>query len=291
MDIRPLDTYNDIDEVLALLSSSLTHPGQKDWFEWKHIANPFGASEGIVAVDNEKIIGVRLFMNWEFKQGHKIIHALRPVDTVTHPDARGKGIFKELNLKGVSIFNAGNDKIIFNTPNANSLPGNLKMGWVKLRQSFTYCYFAINLLKKTRTLKEHLNFDELNFSSQFSEFIQTNKSRTFFSWRYKDKKYKIVSFVDDPNSFLVYQLLCIKGLKVLAVKDYCGAPEDFTSLVTSVAKLNKIYIGHCVDYPSIFSVEGFSKFKRGSSVVVYKGPEIYREATWQFSPGDLEGIL
>lgn len=291
MDIRTLDAEKDIDEVLTLLSSSLTHPGQKDWFEWKHLSNPFGASDGLVAVDNNKIVGVRLFMNWEFKQGSNTIFALRPVDTATHPDARGKGIFKELTLKGLSIYNSANDKVIFNTPNSNSLPGYLKMGWRKLGQSFSYSYFLINILKRTRSIREHINFDGLDVDRAPSELIQTNKTRAFLNWRYQDKRYKIASFSDDLNSFLVYQLLLIKGLKVLAIKDYCGASVNFMPLVTSLAKQNNIFIGYCVNLPSLFSVEGISKLKRGNSIVVYKGPEIFRDATWQFSPGDLEGIL
>jgi predicted acetyltransferase len=54
---------------------------------------------------------------------------VRAVDTATHPDHQGKGIFKRLTLALVDQGKAQGWNFVFNTPNKNSMPGYLKMGW------------------------------------------------------------------------------------------------------------------------------------------------------------------
>jgi hypothetical protein len=51
------------------------------------------------------------------------------VDTATDPAFQGRGIFSRLTLHGIDELRAEGVGLIFNTPNAKSLPGYLKMGW------------------------------------------------------------------------------------------------------------------------------------------------------------------
>ena len=53
---------------------------------------------------------------------------LRAVDTATHPDHRGIGIFSMLTDQALHELR-GQAELVFNTPNGRSLPGYLKMGW------------------------------------------------------------------------------------------------------------------------------------------------------------------
>lgn len=101
-------------------------------FAWKHRDNPFGPSPGWVAVDEEGVVGVRLFMRWNFSCGDRAIQAVRAVDTATHPRARGLGVFRALTLRGVEEMKAQGMDWVFNTPNDQSLKGYLSMGWRRL---------------------------------------------------------------------------------------------------------------------------------------------------------------
>ena len=56
-------------------------------------------------------------------------HAARAVDTATDPDFQGRGIFTRLTLEALDALPADGVDMVFNTPNAQSLPGYLKMGW------------------------------------------------------------------------------------------------------------------------------------------------------------------
>jgi GNAT superfamily N-acetyltransferase len=129
--IRP---YEDADEeaLLGLLETSMgggpTGSRTRDFFRWKHIDNPFGRSHMILATAGAELVGLRAFMRWEFRAGERRLHAVRAVDTATHPDWRGQGIFLRLTLAALDDL-AGTTDFVFNTPNDKSLPGYLKMGW------------------------------------------------------------------------------------------------------------------------------------------------------------------
>ncbi len=57
------------------------------------------------------------------------LRAVRAVDTATHPDHQGKGIFTKLTLGAIPDLDDDGVDLIFNTPNDKSRPGYLKMGW------------------------------------------------------------------------------------------------------------------------------------------------------------------
>jgi hypothetical protein len=75
-----------------------------------------------------QVIGLRAFMRWRFVAGGRFLRSVRAVDTVTHPDHQGKGVFSRLTRHAVEKLRGETD-FIFNTPNPMSLPGYLKMGW------------------------------------------------------------------------------------------------------------------------------------------------------------------
>jgi GNAT superfamily N-acetyltransferase len=134
IDIR---AYRDEDEsaVLALLDESLGGgpAGRRppEFFRWKHHRSPFGRSYAILAEREGRILGFRTFMRWRFVFDGTRVNAVRAVDTATHPDAQGQGIFSRLTLAALEDLRADTD-VVFNTPNEKSLPGYLKMGWQRV---------------------------------------------------------------------------------------------------------------------------------------------------------------
>jgi GNAT superfamily N-acetyltransferase len=123
---------NDEAEVLDLLAATLGGgpAGRRppEYFRWKHQENPFGRSYMLLAEADGRIVGLRAFMRWRFQSGNRVVRAVRAVDTATHPDYQGRGIFSRLTREAVEELRDQAD-LIFNTPNEKSLPGYLKMGW------------------------------------------------------------------------------------------------------------------------------------------------------------------
>ncbi len=132
LDVRPVGP-DDRDEVLALLAASLgwvDDPRLAGFFAWKHDENPFGPSPGLVALDGSRIVGFRTFLRWEFVDRTGAVHrAVRAVDTATAAEYRGRGIFRGLTLRALDDLAADGVDFVFNTPNDQSRPGYLTMGW------------------------------------------------------------------------------------------------------------------------------------------------------------------
>lgn len=103
----------------------------EEFFAWKHDQNPFGESPAWLAVTPDgALAGLRVLMRWRFRTPDGAeISAVRAVDTATHPDWQGKGIFRRLTLGALDELGEAGLDVVFNTPNDQSRPGYLKMGW------------------------------------------------------------------------------------------------------------------------------------------------------------------
>lgn len=149
-----LATPADRPAIVPLLAAALGReddPRFEQLYAWKHEENAFGPSPTWVAVDGDRLAGIRAFMRWEFvgPGGSRSVgtpggspsrgttgarlRAVRAVDTATHPDYQGRGIFTRLTRLGLGEL-AGDEApgpvdFVFNTPNDQSRPGYLKMEW------------------------------------------------------------------------------------------------------------------------------------------------------------------
>lgn len=212
-DIRPYQPATDEDAVLALLQHSLGGGpvGQRTvaFFRWKHEQNPFGASRAFVADADGEIVGFRTFMRWRWRTAHRTFEAVRAVDTATHPDHQGQGIFKTLTLGAVDGIR-GEIDLIFNTPNENSRPGYLKMGWTQVGTVPIAIrpVRPLRLARGFRRIKEERSAEPiacalpsaasaafpaddevaelLAAAHQPDELLATDRSAAYLRWRYAD---------------------------------------------------------------------------------------------------------
>ena len=123
--------------ILALLRDTMGWAADgtdQEFFWWKHRENPFGPSPAWVAMDGTRVAGYRTLLRWRFiTSAGKPVSAVRAVDTATDPAYRGQGIFRRLTLDAVADLTRAGDAFVFNTPNDNSRPGYLSMGWSAVR--------------------------------------------------------------------------------------------------------------------------------------------------------------
>ncbi len=133
MEIR-LAKEGDIPEIVSLLKLGLGEsllPKSEIYWRWKHVDNPFGKSLVLLAIDKNKIVGIRTFMRWKWRSGDDVIEAVRGVDTVVHPDYQGNGMFGKLTLALIDHCRENAYGLLFSTPNKKSKRGYTKLGWAE----------------------------------------------------------------------------------------------------------------------------------------------------------------
>jgi GNAT superfamily N-acetyltransferase len=135
--VRPAEPGDDA-AVIPMLRAALgkaDDPHYEAFLHWKHRENAFGESPAWVALHEDRVVGYRTFLRWRFldEKDHEV-RAVRAVDTATDPEYQGLGIFRRLTLRGVAELTLAGDGIVFNTPNDQSRPGYLKMGWSVARR-------------------------------------------------------------------------------------------------------------------------------------------------------------
>lgn len=202
---------SDIPAIIELLKVSLGEsliPKSEALWNWKHVQNPFGKSPVLVAEENGAIIGVRAFLRWEFFQEGKIIKSCRAVDTATHPEHQGKGIFKRLTLELIEEIKKDGMVAVFNTPNSKSTPGYLKMGWEKWGNLPLKLNFHVG--KKGKGLQMDSDWTGISDLIQKIELmpqgelsVGTRIVKDYLNWRYRDSPLFPYHYLSDGSSYLL----------------------------------------------------------------------------------------
>ncbi|WP_121356715.1 GNAT family N-acetyltransferase [Flavisolibacter nicotianae] len=223
MNIRPARP-SDKPAMIRLLSQSLGDdviPQSEDFWTWKHEQNPFGPSYVLLAEEDGVIVGLRAFMKWKWQLNDTTFDAIRAVDTATHPDFQGRGIFKKLTMNLVETCRRDGVHFIFNTPNEKSKPGYLKMGWVeqgkmplklKIRKPLAVVYSRLVRNGKTIDKSEDPSppqewradvLDLLKGYVQKAVYLTTAISPAYIAWRYADNPLFRYNYFTDGKSYLL----------------------------------------------------------------------------------------
>lgn len=239
MEIRKAD-FSDIPQIVKLLKESLGDelPVSEEIWRYKHVNNPFGQSIVLLAEEDGRMAGVRAFMRWRWQKGTKNYSCLRAVDTATHPNFRGRGVFKKLTLQAVEIAKKEGDHFIFNTPNDQSRPGYLKMGWktagkinVGLKPAFNSFWKIWEKDKDYSSFKAVPINDIDNLLIDWnSRLIKENKlftpkSAEYLQWRYENNPLQEYEIHVEDDLFMAGCLRKKKGLKELRIVELITSGE------------------------------------------------------------------
>lgn len=314
MNIREA-TVSDIPEIISVLKASLGEedlPLSREIWNYKHIHNPFGKSLVLIAVEDERIVGVRAFMRWKWQMGNTDFSAVRAVDTATHPDFQGKGIFKKLTMEAVGLSINYGDNFVFNTPNNNSRPGYLKMGWrnsgiIKVGikpawRSFFKVYSANpDYIITKKSSEAELNFLSHSWNLKLSakKKLFTPKSANYLSWRYENNPLQQYQVYADENVYLAGYVKQRKKVKELRIAEcITGQYSNNKEVIKEIIKIWEKKFG-----VQITTFSGEMKALSALSLNSRIGPiltvrelklslqdqtDIYNIDNWAYSLGDLE---
>lgn len=305
----------DIPEIVQILKLSLgvtDFPVSEEVWNFKHLINPFGESLVLLALEDEKIIGVRAFMKWQWQTKQKTFTAYRAVDTATHPEHRGKGIFKKLTLKAVDIAKEDGDNFIFNTPNEASRPGYLKMGWepagkirVGLRPSMNSFWKADNKSKKYQVERKVSSEGIKELCKAWNEKVAgkgkifTPKNPNYLSWRYEKNPLQEYEVFIDHDLYMAGYIKLRKGLRELRLSECIFHPNAQTN--KKIKKIINLWSSRFGVHVISFSPElldlGFLVIKGNFGPILTvkelnldddANVKVFDVENWAYSLGDLE---
>jgi GNAT superfamily N-acetyltransferase len=226
-DIRTL-APEDVEPVLGMLNQTFNTSFDQEWVEWKHRRGPWGPSPGWVAHDDRGLVGVRLFLPWRLTESDRVHRALRPCDTVTASRARGRGVFRALTEHAVRSVEAEAD-LLFNTPNPNSRPGYLKMGFVEGG-------VVDQRVGLVRPRKVDVSGRPVPPASESG--LRTQLDSSFLTWRYEDcptTQYWLFGLPRESGNGLVCRLRRWKGMRLMVVSEVWGDVRQRASLLAGAA--------------------------------------------------------
>lgn len=257
-EVRPA-TPDDRSQIIELLQRSLGsdgNPRYPELFAWKHDHNRFGPSPMWVATDAGRVVAFRALMRWEFVRGGQVLRAVRAVDTATDPEFQGRGLFKALTMHGVEAMREDGVDFVFNTPNDQSRPGYLKMGWREVGRLPAAVRFT-GPSGAMRALRSRVPADrwstELDVGVSIEDWleaggvgdrlpeptdvreIRTNIDDEFLAWRFGGDLlgYRVV---DDGDSAVIARARMRGASKELAIVAEFGGPTATQRLAASAAK-------------------------------------------------------
>lgn len=296
----------DIDSILYVLKASLGETSSEksaDVWNYKHVSNPFGKSLVLVAEENDKLIGVRAFMRWKWQLGNKVYSAFRAVDTATHPEHQGKGVFKKLTLKAIEIAEESGDHFIFNTPNSQSKPGYLKMGWVEVGK-LNVTLKPLFRFSKNKLESSHLIFENGIALSTLNKYhiekvnerkIFTPKDSSYLNWRFKCCKLQDYWVFEDSGIFLAAYIKQRKFFKEFRIAEAIYTDHEGKNVINNKIKEIAKKVGASFISDSVGVLDFGISGSYGPDFTVrnlnLKNEEtnsLHELNNWSYSLGDLE---
>ncbi|QBZ97875.1 GNAT family N-acetyltransferase [Flavobacterium sangjuense] len=297
-----------IDLLKLSLGEGILKKSEQVW-NYKHEQNPFGASYVLLGFEETVLIGIRAFMQWRWQKGEQIWTAYRAVDTATHPNHQGKGIFKKLTLQALDDVAQKSECFIFNTPNEKSRPGYLKMGW-EIIEAIPIAivpvpFYAISNLFSQKLEVEHIispsRLDEIctfhNNRLSKKNGIFTPKSAAYLKWRYEDNPMQDYTVFSNDDWYLALYCKKHRFFNELRIGDIISANPSLDcrlirKTIMQFAFKNKCLIVTVAD-KSLFGLRFFGKFGPKLTFKPLTKDTVFIKSAmdiknWNYNLGDLE---
>jgi N-acetylglutamate synthase-like GNAT family acetyltransferase len=296
-----LATDEDKPKILQLLDNVFDEQQHFGWvrndnyWHWKYDSNIFGKTHIYIAEHDGNVVSSSALWSWKFYCRGEIISAYQPCDTVVNPDYQRKGIFHKINIKRIELAKDKGRQFLFNFPNSNSLPGNLKLGWnylsklewiVKPLKPFNLLY---NIKDKSKANPEDIQqghqintadcYSIANKNHSYDGIIKTYRSKDFFRWRYAEHpffKYGMVTVEELKKSAgAIFMINRKNKIREMIVVDVFGSIQLTPKLFRNLTETGKQYDVHYLTiiysrYLNMHSLwkQGFIKVRNKCMVVL-----------------------
>jgi len=154
-------------------------------------------------------------------------------DTATHPNYRGRGLFKQCVLALESTLKKSD--LIFGFPNSNSQPGFKKLGW-ETNNEIKLWMSPRSLLKSKKISVEEIAL--LDFPHEVGYTPGIVKDKHYLTWRYSPQRddYKIFRiWIKDKTYYAITKLMEVGSLKLTLILETSALPNDSINAIKQIS--------------------------------------------------------
>ncbi|HDL48707.1 MAG TPA: GNAT family N-acetyltransferase [Actinobacteria bacterium] len=127
--MRPA-TADDHDQIRNLFREVFGYQRADEHDRWLSFENPDGQSIATVAEDRAQIVGCYTLLPTMLRLGKQNVLGAQSLDTMTHPDYRGQGMFTKLAIQTFELAGERGVKALYGYPNEASYPGFVRrLNW------------------------------------------------------------------------------------------------------------------------------------------------------------------
>lgn len=293
----PLEAL-DASEVIDVISAAFGRPRTHEWFQWKHVEGPWGPSIGLGAVENGRLLGVRLLLPWGLCVDGSAVQCFRAVEAATHPDAQGRGLFGNLNAELMATVSASGPTVLFSTPNESSRRSYRRLGWSWLGP-IAHRYAPVVPMPSRRVARAGA-WEAPAFPGT-SEGVATSWDERSWRWRTDPRCGHVytTSWIrrDDGTHGLSYRITTAHGLRCVLVLASWGRPGLARRAARAVSQHERAPLvleatGRGASRP----VGRAGRIQGGSLLAVWTSDDALLGAarslaSWHVGLADLEGVL
>lgn len=121
---------DDLDLIRELHAAVGYPPRSRGFDHWRYVTCPQGACPGVLAMDGDRAAGFYTVWPVRMKLGSQAVLGAQSMDTMTHPDYRGRGLFVALARECYALAASKGYDVLYGFPNGNSYPGFIRrLNW------------------------------------------------------------------------------------------------------------------------------------------------------------------
>ncbi|MGY3715231.1 GNAT family N-acetyltransferase [Sutcliffiella cohnii] len=265
MSVRPYK-LGDKEKIQELFEVVFKHKRTELLWSWKFEQTPNNLNPWILVYEEDgEILGhISLWVHDAFVFGEKVPIGLR-IDTMVHPNARGKGIYKQLNQHLVEKAKEDNIYFLYGFPavkarelflkytNAVRMIDMPRYWYIQrplsiLASKITFMKFAkpidsliVKLKNKQRVLPEDCSIKEVTLcGEEFNDLAERTKNsmnvhivrnKDYLNWRYlnhPENKYTIIAYHNEDrlDGYIVIKKELNKGIKSGYIMDLLSVEDN-----------------------------------------------------------------
>lgn len=113
----------DLDLIRDLYRAVRGQNRPETYDRWRYLASPFGPAPGTLAVADGRAVGFYTLWPTPLRIGSAAVAGAQSMDTMTHPDFRGQGVFVALARACFELAHERGIRLLYGFPNGESFPG------------------------------------------------------------------------------------------------------------------------------------------------------------------------